>query len=232
VGVEPYHPERVAKALQLFDGLAPDAVVVELQRHASAAKSNLPSEALVRLIRRGRLERNRRLEYFALDMLMKRVRRYAASAYQSLNPKDQEDLSSAILERLCLALKATNAIDPWEFDFKTQCQRAAADVYRTYYRRIREHEKLVRDEPERSDEGLASASAEDRVIAILHARRNLTASDLEVFMLLYIHGIPIKAEKGEHDLMRMLGKPEGTLRESNTRIMKALKRPGDDYAQP
>lgn len=227
MGEEAYHPKRVADALQRLGDMQPAEVIAELSSLTGRKTKTMPSEALVRLLRRARAAGQVATERQCARILLEQVRNWALRTFSSFSVQHRDDLVQGILLKLCEGLNATNGIDRWETEFDSQCQRVAADVYRKHVKRHRAREIAFQPEiHDRADECIDASVYLDRARLVAFAARELAPADLQYFEPMFLCGLPVQADKAEIDLVRLTGKPEGTLREIKTRIKRALSRFG------
>lgn len=219
-----YHPEHVHRALLKVDGIEDEDELLKAVK-VSQGQDALPPEVYVRLLRRCRVEENRRLEGTVFDALVKRVSTWAARQYSGLSPADREDLSQEIITRVIEAVAKTTSIDWWEIRFLFNLRCAAADQYeRLFDKGLQSATADIGDQAEELDDG--GSFAKDMVDqASLYGRlaQILDPEEMKLVYPLLLSTIPISSTKAKEDLVRLLGRPEGTLREKKTAITRKLK---------
>lgn len=219
-----YHPAHVDRALARIDAIDDEdglLAAVSVIRGPDA----VPPEVHVRLLRRCRVEANRKLEGAVLRALVKRVDRWVTRKFAGLSPADREEMSQELLAHVVKAVARTTGIDWWECRFFFNLRKAAASQYeKTYDEGLRSATADIGDQAEElHDEGaLAKELVED---AVRHARLVEVLDPDEVVLVhpLFLSTLPISSKKAKLDLVRYLGIPEGTLAEKKATIVKKLK---------
>jgi hypothetical protein len=218
------HPKRVASALDQIDDLPDEAGVLALlnDHHRRPA---LPPEVYVRLLRRCRVAPNRRVEHATLKALIAFVVRWVGWQYRGLSHHDREEMAQGLLLVINREVAKQTGIDWWEITFRTNMERAAADLYPTLYDLRPDAEKVDIDDHADAinDEASVARETVDSVLIDGRIAKILTPDEMAVFYLLFMSEIPIRSDKAPRDLVRMLGRPEGTLREMKTAIKTKLE---------
>ena len=219
-----YRPEHVEVALDRLGNL--DGRALEAVLRASPGRTKdadyIPSEALVRLLRRFRIEGDRRSEDFVFGFLMQRVSRYTRQAYSGLSPASREDLSQNVLEVVAKKI-ASPSLDYWEITFDRNLKRAAANAYQEHFAKDASLDGLEKVEAQESDGGAIARDLVEKVLLQSLADKVLTTEELRVFHPMFLLGLPIKSTKASRDLVRETGRPEGTLAEMKTVISRKLE---------
>lgn len=116
-------------------------------------------------------------------------------------------------------------IDWWEISFQTNLERTAADLYPGLFDLRRDAEKVAIDDHADAinDEASVARDTVNKVLIDGRIARILTPDEMAVFHPLFMSEIPLRSERAAIDLVRMLGKPEGTLREIKTAIKTKLE---------
>jgi hypothetical protein len=219
---ELFHPEHVHLALARLEAVEDVAALVAAIGIRSGPDEP-PPEALVRLLRRCRAEPDRRLETAVLNALVRRVERWVAFQYRSLSREDREEVAQDLLTTVIKAVARTAGIDWWEITFLKNLKRAAADIYESLFDKALRTATADIGDLELEDEGrlandlLQQANVDGRLAKIL------TPAELALFYPLFMTTIPIAGDAEHHDLVRLLGIPEGTLREKKTLIRRKLE---------
>jgi hypothetical protein len=207
--IEGYTPEQFAAALTVRDSDKPDHV---------------PSEALVRLLRRSVAENDRRLREQVGGALVERLARWGWKGWRWIPENERRDFTHDLAVEILTDIRATLGIDYWEVDFHDNLGKRAIDVFR---RRKRSFGPVLPDkgDPEGlpGDDGNAAKALEARSMRIALAKGELTAAELEIYVLFYLDGHPIKFAAGETDIIRITGRKEGTIRNLKTELDRKLK---------
>ena len=218
-----FHPPHIAAALAAVEDLGPDDLQDALSARLGSA-SHVPNGAIVRIIRRSRVEADRRIEGIALKVLMDRVWAWAMKTYSSLAPSDADHMAVVLGERVFEEVAGGSAVDYWEITFGRNLRRMAADIYRQLLEAKFhvEHVEFDADQHE-DDAGSEERATVMKAFVTARAERVLDREELKYFAALFISGLPLASKRASMDLVRQLGKPEGTLREIKTRILAKLK---------
>ncbi|WP_120275887.1 hypothetical protein [Rhizobium sp. AG855] len=221
-----YHPPHVTAALDQLDGLS-DA---ELRKFIAAGCTpdglKMSGEVLVRLIRRARIDGERLTEHAAWKRLLADLKVWARKAYSTLAEEDREQIVGALLEKIASDVQKSRTIDFWEITFARKRDRAAADQYQEYYadRYRNGHVEYDTDVHGRSDDGSEVRDLMETTLIEGFASSVLSQEEMRYFQPLMLSDIPLCSPEASIDLVRALGKPEGTLREIKTKIKAKLKR--------
>lgn len=218
------HPRRVARALDHIDDLSDEGELLALlnDHHRRPA---LPPEVYVRLLRRCRVDPNRNVEHVTLKALVAAVGRWVGWKYSGLSYHDREDMAQGLLQIVTREVAKRVEIDWWEITFQSNLERAAADLYPGLFDLRPNAEKVAIDDHADAinDEASVARNTVDRVLIDGRIARILTPDEMAVFHPLFMSEIPLRSERAAIDLVRMLGKPEGTLREMKTAIKTKLE---------
>ena len=218
-----FHPPHIAAALAAVEDLGPDDLGDALSARPSST-SHVPNGAVVRIIRRARVEADRKIEGIALKVLMDRVWAWAMRTYSSLAPLDSEHMAVVLGERVFEEIAGVSAIDYWEITFELNLKRLATDIYRQSLKAKSHGEHVEFDVAQHGDDGGEEERAVMmRAFVTARAERVLDQEELRYFPALFISGLPLASRRASMDLVRQLGMPEGTLREIKTRIRAKLK---------
>lgn len=219
-----YHPRHVVAGLARIEGVGHEDLKAALQA-GTGSKLRLPDEALVRLIRRSRVNGDEVVERLVCRTLLDRLLWWAWRTYSTLSPEDRKDLACGTMETIIKAIVKTNGIDFWEITFARNRKRAAADVYEQYFleRSRNDHEEYDINHHAEDDAGVEAEEIAQVALSEARASRVLSPEEMRYFHPLFLSGIPLRSPRASTDLVRMLGKPEGTLREIKTAIKKKLK---------
>jgi hypothetical protein len=220
-----YHPAHVSAALDRVDGYSAEGELSGALLITDArSDAHIPSEALVRLLRRCQVEPNRKREDLLISALLRRILNYARRAYSGLTVEDQEDLAQGLVAIIIGEVAKTTAIDFWEITFRVNLARAAADLYQEHIRPKGDELDLdIDDESERiGDDGGVSRGIVESAILKSWTAKFLTPGERKLFYLMFVEGVPIRSSRATSDVVRLTGKAEGTLREIKTNIMRKL----------
>ncbi len=219
-----FHPPHIAAALAAVDDLGPDDLLGALSARPGST-SHVPNEAVVRIIRRARVEADRKMEGIALKALMDRVWAWATRTYLSLTPSDAEHMAVVLGERVFEKVARESAVDYWEITFERNVKRLAADIYRQSFEAKFRKKHVEFDVAEHGDDdgGTEQRAMVLKAFVTAKAERVLDQEELKYFPALFISGVPLSSKRASVDLVRELGRPEGTLREIKTRIVTKLK---------
>ena len=217
-----YHPPHVVTALDRIDGLGRDGLKAAI---GSNSQPRLPDEALIRIIRRASVDGDKIIGDAALRTLINRLTAWAWRAYSSFAEQDREDLVASLIEVIIKAVQKSTGIDFWEITFAKLRGRAAADIYQDYFvdRYQNAHESYDVDVHDESDCGSHSNELIEMAMIDRQCAKILTQEEMRYMHLLFISEIPLSSPRASFDLVRITGKPEGTLREIKTKLKSKLK---------
>ena len=220
-----YHPPHVAEALEEIEGLGREDLKAAIRYPGSSAKRRLPDEALIRIIRRAAVEGDTAIEGLALQTLLRRLASWAWRVYSSLSEQDREDLVAGLGEVIIKAIQKSSAVDFWEITFALNRDRAAADIYQDYFVDCYQtsHESYDVVVHDKSDGGLHADELAELALIDRRWENFLTQEEMRYLHLLFLSDIPLSSPRASSDLVRMTGKPEGTLREIKTNLKNKLK---------
>lgn len=221
-----YHPPHVVAALDQLDRLsdANKRAAIRVGRLDDGSKLN--GDVLVRVLRRSRADGDRLTEQVAWERLYEDLTNWAWRAYSTLSEPDREDLVGGLREVIVAAICKSNRIDFWEITFARNRERAAADQYQAFLaaRYGSHHEEFETSAHGHSDEGFEALETVEGMLIQSWASGVLTQEEMRFFQPLFLSDIPLSSPDASIDLVRMLDRPEGTLREIKTKIKKKLKR--------
>ena len=223
-----HHPPHVARALDRFDRLVGmDDILASVGCSNRASPSYLPMEVLVRLLRRGQIDPQPKLERAVLASLVRRIDQWVKQNYSGLAQDLRPDMSQELLTRLVREIARRTTIDWWEINIHVKLERAAADFYHDLFVLPPGTTTLdiVGNEDVHNDKGFTAAEILANVQDLgLDGRlaEILTPAEMQVVYPLFLSPVPLCSKKGSVDLVRTLGKKEGTLREMKTRIKEKL----------
>ncbi|MGU3420778.1 hypothetical protein [Methylobacterium sp. D54C] len=185
----------------------------------------LPPEVYVRLLRRCRVDPNRKVEHATVKALVAAVIRWVGWKYRGLCHHDREDMAQSLLQIVTREIAKRVEIDWWEITFQTNLERAAADLYPGLFDLRPDAEKVAIDDHADAinDEASLARDTVDKVLIDGRIAGILTPDEMAVFHPLFMTEIPLRSDRAAIDLVRMLGKPEGTLREMKTAIKTKLE---------
>lgn len=220
-----FHPRHVADALDRLDASEASDVRAALGIVDVEHPGYVPPEALVRLLRRCRVDKDPGLERAAAAALVRFVQRWVARKYAGLSPESRKDMAQTLLTVVSAQVAARATIDWWEITFHRNLERSAADAYPHLFDLPPGTEEVdaatldqvIHDEGEQASELVANA-VRGAIIAEI-----LTPQELEMFWPLFMSPVPLDSEKATVDLVRLLRKPAGTLRGIKTAIKKKLE---------
>ena len=223
-------PAYVQAALDSVEGISPEELRAAVAITERSTLGFVPEEALVRLVRRARVDGKDEPESIAMDALLERAEAWSMRIYSSLAPLDAEEMSVLLGTHVIEAVLERDAIDFWEITFFRNLKRAAADLYRHHYREKFTKQAVEFDaELHENDAGTAAGRLRDEALVMGMAALLLEPRDLPFVKPLLLSGMPLRSPRASTDLVRTLGKPEGTLREIKTRIIARLR--GDSREQ-
>lgn len=202
-----------------------DDLKAAIQCPGSKSQPRLPDEALIRIIRRASVEGDAIIEDAALRNLLGRLTVWAWHAYSSFTEQDREDLVAGLGEVIIKAIRKSSAIDYWEITFAKNRDRAAADIYQDHFvdRYQNAHESYDADVHDESDGGSHADKLAELALIDRRWEKVLTPEEMRYLHLLFLSEIPLSSPQASSDLVRMTGKPEGTLREIKTKLKNKLK---------
>ena len=219
-----YHPAHVNRALARIDAIDDEDRLLAAVGVIHGPDA-LPPGVYVRLLRRCRVEANRKLERAVLRALVTRVDHWVARKFAGLSRADREEMSQELLAHLVKAIARTTGIDWWECRFFFSLRMAAVTQYeKTYDEGLRSATADIGDQAEElHDEGVPARKLVEE--AVRHARLVEVLDPDEVALVhpLFLSTLPISSTKAKLDLVRYLGIPEGTLAEKKAAIVRKLK---------
>lgn len=219
-----YHPRHVAEALDRLDARQAGDLPAAFAVADPTSPGFVPPEALVRLLRRCRVDPHPKLQRAVAAALVRFVQRWVARKYGGLSPEDRKDMTQKLLLHVSEQVAARTTVDWWEITFQRNLERAAADLYPDLFDLPKDagrvdaatQDQVIHDDGEQAGELVADAVRRAILADIL------TPRELEMFWYLFLSPVPLEGEKGVTDLVRLLGRPAGTLRGIKTAIKKKL----------
>lgn len=222
---ELFHPASVARALEWAEQLAPDELLTAASIDDEGNSGFIPEAALVRLIRRYRVEDRKELSDRLSLPLIQRAYQYLLNVCKRFG-QDGKDLAHEAMTNFLAELAAGDAIDWWEITFRRELHRRVSDAYVDLIKRHRQRSREFTEDHERSDKG-REAKVIARVAALKAiAEQHLPTKKRELFVLLMGSELPIHAPEAPNDLVRLTGKPRSTLfalRKEFTCLLQALE---------
>jgi DNA-directed RNA polymerase specialized sigma24 family protein len=220
---ELYHPPFVREALEWAENLSPSDLLTAARINDKGGSGFIPPPAVVRLIRRARVEGNAELSTRLTAILIERLLPYVKAMFNQLH-QEKNDVVQETMKRFLGDLAEMDGIDWWEITFTRKLKGAAVDAYRSMVKRPRSRTAPWLAEYEKSDDGKAARALERkatlRAFADAHFRRQ---RDRELFVLLIEGEIPIEAADAPTDLVRLSGLGVSTLRNKKTQYERMLK---------
>lgn len=220
-----YHPPFVTSALDRVDEMTSlREMQVTLAIIDRRSPAYIPDEALVRLLRRLRLDPDPAMEGVVFETLSARIFAWTRWQFSGLDECDRDDIAQGVAIAVLEAIRRTTKVDFWEITFDINKKRAAADVYQDQFKR---HEREEEVDPgvlaeAGNDEGSTAAEMTERTHRLAVGRRFLSDDEFEVFEILVRLGLPVASKKASSDIVRRTGKAEGTVREIVTRIKRKM----------
>lgn len=220
-----FHPPHVAASLVEIEEFRADELRATLLVRDPRVPGYLWDEVLVRLIRRSRVEDDQETEGLVFEALIERVSTWAWRKFSLLLPLDREQMAIMLGEVVFERIARDNRVDFWEITFNRSMNRAASDIYQKHFadKIGKIHDEFDLKKHEVDDEGDFSNKALEESILQARAAKILDSEEMPFFYPLFLSGVPLSSPRASTDLVRMLGKPEGTLREIKTRIKAKLK---------
>lgn len=222
---ELFHPAFVARALEWAEQLAPDELLAAASIDDEAKSGFIPEAALVRLIRRYRVEGKKELSDRLSLPLIHRAYQYIRNVCKKFG-QEGDDLAHEAMTNFLSELAANDAVDWWEITFRRELRRRVSDAYADLIKRHRQRSRELTEEHERSDKG-REANVIARVAALKAiAEQHLPAKKRELFVLLMASELPVHAPEFPNDLVRLTGKPKSSLfalKKEFTRLLQALE---------
>lgn len=211
-------------ALDRIEGYTSDQLMRAMAVRDMASPEHIPSEALVRLLRRALAEKNPRMEGQVTAVLLERLARWGWKGWRWIPEHEHRDFIHDLVVEILTDVRKTLRIDYWEVDFHDNLRKRAIDVFR---RRKKSFAPVLPDESSADgtpgDDGKAATALEERSMRIALAKGELTEAELEIYVLSYLDGLPVKFAKAQADIMRITGKKEGTIRNLKTELDRKLK---------
>jgi len=219
-----YHPPHVAAALVAVGNMARRDIPAALRQHRPRSSGYIPSEVIVRLLRRARVADDRWLEDILFTELSRRLQAWARHHYQGIRPEDRLDLAHELCLRIVDEIAKNSGIDFWEITFHRLISKAAADIYQARFVPMKFEDQLegYTEVGDQGDSGAMAENLETKVLLSKQAQTVLTPKEFALFCRMYLTDLPIKADKASTDLVRETGIPEGTLREMKATILRKL----------
>ncbi len=220
---ELFHPAFVARALEWAEQLTPGELLAAAKIDQKSASGYIPEAALVRLIRRHRVEGAKELSDRLSHPLIMRAYAFTHDVCKKFGNEQRELVHEAMIAFLD-DLAKKDSIDWWEITFHRELKNRIKDAYRQLLKRHRERNVTFGEEHERSDGGkLAARLARDASLAGIAEKYLKTPERRRLFMLIMSGDLPIEAPDGSEDLVRLTGKAKSTLaglKQQFTRIIQ------------
>jgi hypothetical protein len=208
---ELFHPAFVACALEWAERLTPEELLNAARIDRRGESGYLPEAALVRLVRRHRVEGSEELSNRLSLPLIERAYAYAMRICARFGG-EKDELAHEALITFLEDLKQLDSIDWWEITFHAELKKRVKDAYRRLFKRHRQRSIEFGDEHERSDGGgLARRLARDASLAAIAEKYLKTTERRRLFMLIMAGDLPIDAPEAPNDLVRLTGKAKSTL---------------------
>lgn len=218
-----FHPAFVACSLEWAEQLTPEELLTAAKIDRKSASGYIPEAALVRLVRRHRVEGAKELSDRLSHSLIMRAYSFAHNVCKKFGDEKRELVHEAMTVFLD-DLANNDSIDWWEITFHQQLKNRIKDAYRRLLKRHRERSVTLGEEHERSDGGKHAARlARDASLAAIAERYLETPERRRLFMLIMSGDLPIEAPDGSEDLVRLTGKAKSTLaglKQQFTRIVQ------------
>lgn len=220
---ELFHPAFVARALDWAEQLTPEELLAAARIDQKSASGYIPEAALVRLVRRHRVEGAKELSDRLSHPLIMRAYAFAHAVCKKFGTEQRELVHEAMTAFLD-DLAKNDSIDWWEITFHQELKNRIKDAYRRLFKRHRDRSITFGDEHERSDNGKQAARlARDASLAAIGEAYLTTPERRRLFMLIMSGDLPIEAPDGTEDLVRLTGKAKSTLaglKQQFTRIIQ------------
>lgn len=205
------HPQKVEKALLWASSLGKDQLITHAKTKA------FPPEAVLRLVRRFRVEGQQGLSDALADILYDRAIRFLEARYNSMTASFRDQIVSDAVITIIKALIQIDSIDYWEIEFFKCLKNKASDSYKIIKKQY-ENEKPsnnISDNSKTEDKLPQSeiCAQFDEVVKLENesllkaiAENKLNDDELNfLFALLEHRGIPFCSNKAETDLVRITG---------------------------
>lgn len=220
---EPYHPLFVTEALDWAEGLGRNELLAAARIQDEKASGFLPSAALVRLVRRSRIEGDDDLSTRLSSLLVGRAFAYVRAIYAAMGA-DTNDVVQEAMKMFLTELAERDGVDWWEVTFHRELRNRAADAYRRLFRRHRVRSVPLSADYDVTDAGSGAATVTVRAALKAFAEIHLPSQEKRVLFVLLMEGtLPIAAPKAPHDLVRLTGLKRSTLANLKTEFGRMLK---------
>jgi hypothetical protein len=205
------HPQKVEKALLWAGTLHEDQLL------ARAKTKGFPPEAVLRLIRRYRVEGNQKLSDALAKLLYDRAIKFLEVQYVSVPHSYREQIISDAVAAFIRAAVHNDAVDYWEIEFFKCLKNKASDSYqkiKDQYQNEDFSEDLsdhLNSEELLSQSEICSQLHENINIENVSLLKAISESKLNddelkfLFALLEHRGVPFCSNKAETDLVRITG---------------------------
>lgn len=219
-----FHPEHVANALARYDGINDEDMRLAVVATRAGTEA-LPPAVYVRLLRRYQVDPYPRLERAAQNALVHWIKQWIGRNYPGLSFEDKQEMTQELAITVVKAVLATTGIDWWEIRFVHKLTLAAADHYEKLFDPGLKAARIdINDQPEDFHDGGAFARELESNERLQPWLANiLDPEELVLVAPLLIWDLPICSEKARIDAVRLLGIPEGTLREKKAAMIKKVK---------
>lgn len=220
-----YHPDKVRIALLWAEMLEGADLLAAARINDSRASGHIPSAALVRLIRRYRVEGKEELSTRLTLPLIERAHAFVLAIYEKLGfGENAKDIAQEAIKLFLTELAQHDEIDWWEITFYRELRRRAATAYRDLYGRYWSRGISLAPEHEASDGGTEAGQIVLDAALTAFAAEHLNSPEKRVLFVLLMKGdYPIHAPEAAQDLVRITGKPRSTLANLKTEFVRLLK---------
>ena len=205
------HPQKVEQALLWANSLSEEQLI------ARAKTRSFPAQAIVRLVRRFRLEGRQSLSDELAGIAYERGIYFLTKQFDGVPESFREQIITEAVSSFLEALVQIDVIDYWEIDFFGSLRNKANNAYKKIKKRYENEvisENLAglnRAPVELSGEDLREQICifkefEFEALLKAFARKNLTNDELTfLFAALSHKGVPLSSKKGAIDLVRITG---------------------------
>ncbi|WP_286828324.1 MULTISPECIES: hypothetical protein [Kordiimonas] len=205
------HPQKVEKALLWASSLSEDELI------ARAEARSFPAQAVVRLVRRFRVEGKQQMSDVLAGIAYERALRFLGKKFSGVPESFRDQIITDAVSLFIRDLVGQDAIDYWEVDFFGSLKNKANNAYKKIKNRYeneivseelaglnRHGVKLSADELREHIGDVESF--EDEVLLKAIARKKLTDDELKLLFAILSHkGVPLCSKKGTIDLVSITG---------------------------
>ncbi|MBO9461162.1 hypothetical protein [Labrenzia sp. R5_0] len=205
------HPQKVEKALLWANSLSEEQLI------ARAKTRSFPAQAIVRLVRRFRLEERQNLSDALAGIVYNRAILFLSKQFSGVPESFRDQIITDAVSSFVRDLVEQDAVDFWEIDFFGRLKNRANDSYQKikirYENEITSEDLagLNRDDSKLSKEDLREHfciidNFEDEALLKALSRRKLTEDELALLFAALAHkGVPVSSKKAAIDLVRITG---------------------------